>query len=239
MKMKIFLVLIFFSLLIFVLYMQSSKKDINYTILGDKDIFSNNIKSKNFSDLIFDELKDINDFGFYSKDFISKDIRIIDLINDINNNKKIDNITIQNILSRTNILILGIGNNEINYKISKIDSSENNDYIIYSYLDEILLDLENLINLIREYDKENIIFLGYYNDTGDKNNNKYYKYINNGAENIMKKNDIHFISMFNILNKNEDYLTQTNPVYVTNNGNLAIFNKIYSKIDELYLHKKI
>lgn len=238
MKMKIILVLIFFSLLVFVTYMQNSKEDVNYTILGDKDIFSNNIISKNFSDLIYDELSNNKDFGFYSKDFIDEDIRIIDLINDINANKKIDNITIQNILSRTNILILGIGNNEINYKLSKLDTNENNDYIIYSYLDELLVDLESLIKLIRDYNKNNIIFLSYYNDTGNKDNNKYYLYINKQAQKIMKENDIYFINTFNILNKNEDYLTDTIPVYITNDGNLAIFNKIYSKIDELYLHKK-
>lgn len=238
MKMKIILVLIFFSLFIFITYVENSKEDINYTILGDKDIFSNNIMSKNFSDLIYDELGNIKDFGFYSKDFIEKDIRIIDLINDINSNKKIDNLTIQNILSRTNILILGVGNNEINYKISKLDIKENNDYIMYSYLDRLLIDIQSLINLIKEYEKDNIIFLGYYNDTGNKNNDKYYIYINKQLEKIMKDNDICFINLFNILNKNEDYLTTNLPIYITNDGNIAIFNKIYSKIDELYLHKK-
>ena len=238
MKMKIILVLIFFSLFIFITYVENSKEDINYTILGDKDIFSNNIMSKNFSDLIYDELGNIKDFGFYSKDFIEEDIRIIDLINDVNSNKKIDNLTIQNMLSRTNILILGVGNNEINYKISKLDIKENNDYIMYSYLDQLLIDIQSLINLIKEYEKDNIIFLGYYNDTGNKNNDKYYIYINKQLEKIMKNNDICFINLFNILNKNEDYLTTNLPIYITNDGNIAIFNKIYSKIDELYLHKK-
>ena len=238
MKMKIILVLIFFSLFIFITYIENSKDDINYTILGDKDIFSNNIISKNFSDLIYEELSSIKDFGFYSKDFIENDIRVIDLINNINSNKKIDNITIQNILTRTNILILGVGNNEINYKISKLDMKENNDYIMYSYLDQLLIDIQSLINLIKEYQKDNIIFLGYYNDTGNKNNDKYYIYINKQLEKIMKDNDICFINLFNILNKNEDYLTINLPIYITNDGNIAIFNKIYSKIDELYLHKK-
>lgn len=238
MKMKIILVLIFFSLFIFITYVENLKEDINYTILGDKDIFSNNIISKNFSDLIYEELSNIKDFGFYSKDFIEKDIRIIDLINNINSNKKIDNITIQNILSRTNILILGVGNNEINYKISKLDMKENNDYIMYSYLDQLLIDVQSLITLIKEYEKDNIIFLGYYNDTGNEDNDKYYLYINKQLEKIMKDNDICFINLFNILNKNEDYLIKNTPTYITNDGNIAIFNKIYSKIDELYLHKK-
>ncbi|MBP3635499.1 MAG: hypothetical protein J6J17_03465 [Bacilli bacterium] len=239
MKMKIFLVLTFFSILVFISYIQGNKKEINYTILGDKDLFSNNIISKNFSDLIYDELKELNDFGFYSKDFINKDIRIIDLINDINNNIEIDDISVQNILKRTNLLILNIGNNEINYKLSKIDPNENNDNIIYSYIDEVLIDLEELIKIIKKYNDGNIIFLGYYNDTNNLDNNKYYSYINSKAQLIMKEYNIDFVNLFNILNKNEDYLTKKTPIYITNDGNLAIYNKIYNKIDELYLHKKL
>ena len=41
---------------------------------------------------------------------------------------------------------------------------------------------------------------------------------------------------FEILNKNSDYLTKTNPTYITNEGNMAIYSKIISKIDELHLH---
>ena len=206
--------------------------------MGDKDIFSNNLVSKNFSDLIYEKLKEQKDFGFYSKDFINNDIRIIDLINNIDDNIEVGNISIQNILKRTNLLILNIGNNEINYKLSKLDIEENNDNIIYSYLDEILIDLKRLIIKIRNINDGNIIFLGYYNDTNILDNNKYYKYINEKAKNIMKENNITYINLFNILNRNEDYLTKSNLVYITNDGNLAIFNKLYSKIDELYLHKK-
>lgn len=238
MKMKILLLLLFFLLLIIFTYKQLEKNEINYTILGDKNVFSNNIKSKNFSELIYDNLLEEKDFGFYSKEFISDNVRIIDIINDINSNKSIDNINIQNILDRTNLLILSIGNNEVNYKLSKLSQEENNDIYVYKYLDEVLSDLKLLINNIRQYNNGNIIFLGFYNDTNNTKNNKYYKYLNKNALNIMQNNDIEFIDLYNILNKNEDFLTKTNPIYITSEGNIAIFNRIYSKIDNLYLHKR-
>ncbi len=238
MKMKVLIVLIFFSLLVLFTYIHNEKEEINYTIIGDKDIFSNNLMSKNFSDLIYEKLIEQKDFGFYSKDFISKDIRITDLINNIDDNIEIDDITIQNILKRTNLLVLNIGNNEINYKLSKLDTDENNDNIVYAYLDEVITDLQKLIDKIKKINDGNIIFLGYFNDTNNIDNNKYYDYINKKVKNLMTKKNIIFIDTFSILNKNEDYLTKSNSVYITNDGNLALFNKIYSKIDELYLHKK-
>ena len=43
MKMKIVIVLAFFSFLVFISYLQTNKKEINYTILGNKELFSNNL----------------------------------------------------------------------------------------------------------------------------------------------------------------------------------------------------
>ena len=86
MKMKILIIFLFFTGIIFISYVKSNKEEINYTIIGEKELFSNNIISKNFSDLIYDELSKKNNFGFYSKEFIYKNISTIDMINNINNN---------------------------------------------------------------------------------------------------------------------------------------------------------
>lgn len=236
MKMKIVILLAFFSLFAFISYVQNNNKEINYTILGDKELFSNNLKSVNFSDMIYQKLDDDNLLGFYSKDFIRKDIRIIDVMNDINDNISIDNITIQNIIKRTDIMILSIGNNEINYKLSKIDKDINNDVEIYKYFDEIVNDASKLIDDIQKINKCKIIFLGYYNDTNNVNNDKYYIYVNDKIENMIKDKKQEFINLYNLLNKNELYLTKSTPIYITNEGNLAIYDKIVDKIDDLHLH---
>lgn len=238
MKMKIILLLIFFSFIALISYIQTNSKEINYTILGDKELFSNNLKSVNFADLIYKKLEDEELLGFYSKDFIKKDIRTIDVINDIDNNYEVDNITIQNILKRTDILIISIGNNEINYKLSKKDDNINNDNEIYKYLDSVIIDINNLVQKIENINKCEIIFLGFYNNTNNVNNNKYYNYINKKLENMLSKRNIKYINLFDILNKNDNNITNSNPVYITNEGNIAIYNEIIRKIDKLYLHKE-
>lgn len=233
MKMKILLVLFLFIVIIVYSYKQLNKNEINYTIMGDKEIFSNNIISKNFSDLIYDEIQNRNDFGFYSEEFIENDIRIIDLINYIEDNKSIDNIYIQNILKKTSILLLHIGNNEVNYKLSRISEEECNDKELYSYLDEVSNDFEKLITIIRKYNENNILFLGIYDTQNKKITSKYYDYINKKMNIICKNNKIDFINTYDILNKNDEYVEK----YITNKGNLALFNEIYGKFNKLYLHK--
>ena len=235
MKKKIILILIILIVILFFSYPNYYKKELNYTLLGDKQVFSNNIISKNFSDLIYDELikkEKIN----YNKDYIQSDVRIIDIINNINNNKKINNLSIQKLLKDSNILIINIGNNELYYKLAKYDHSENNEKEIYLYLDNVLKDYEVLLNLIKKYNNEKIFIIGVYNDTNNINNDKFYNYINKKIENYSENNNIIFI---NELNKNNNYITNTTPNYITNKGNLALFNKIYSKINSFYLHKTL
>ena len=230
--MKIVILLLFFSVLALISHISLNIKETNYTVLGDKEIFTNNLKSVNFIDLIYEKLNNENKIGFYSKDFIKKDIRTIDVINDIEDNIKINDISVQNILKKTDLLVLAAGNNEIQYKLSKIDETTN-DIEIYRYLDSVINDIDNLIKQIQKISKCNIIFIGFYNDTNNTTNDKYYKYINSKIEN---NNNITYINLFNILNKNKDYLTESDKVYITNEGNLAIYNKIMRKIDKLDLH---
>ena len=232
MKKKIILVLIILILILFFSFPNLYKNKINYTLLGDIKTFSNNIISKNFSDLIYEELNKKNETN-YNKDFIQKDIRIIDIINNIKENKKINDINIQKLLKDSNIIILSIGNNELNYKLSKYD---NNDKEIYLYLNDALNDYKYLLNLIKKYNNGKIFIISTYNDTNNKKTNKFYKYINKNIENYANKNQMIFIDK---LNKKSTYLTKTNEVYITNEGNLSLFNEIYSKISDFYLHKSL
>lgn len=235
MKKKIILVLIILTVILFFSFPNFYKHKINYTILGDKQLFTNNIISKNFSDLIYDELIK-KDKIIYNKDFINNDVRIIDIINDINDNKKINNISIKKLLKDSDILIINVGNNELYYKLSKYDNNENNNKEIYTYLDNILKDYKQLLNLIEKYNDKKIFMIGVFNDTNNINNDIFYNYINKHLENYTKNTNIIFI---NEIGNNKEYITKTKPIYITNKGNLAIFNKIYSKISNFYLHKEL
>ena len=206
MKIKIIILAIFFLILLSISFYQFNKKQLNYTIIGDKKYFKKNIISKNYADLVSDYLKSKNILNKTSKDFLYDDLRVTDLLNKINNNEIISKKTIQNTIYESDILLLNVGNNEINYKINNLNSEELNDLQVYNYLDEIINDLNKLINKISKISKTDIIFLGFFNETNNTYNDRYYKYINDKLKN--NKNII-FIDLFTILNKNNNNLYKT------------------------------
>ena len=126
------------------------------------------------------------------------DYRIIDLLNDINNNKRFiyknKEYLLDNVLIKADIIFISIGMNDLNY------NNNNN----YDYLDEVIRDLDTLLKLIRKYSKEDIYIFNYYN----LNSNELTIYINKRLNNLVKKYDINILDISNInsieLNK-DDY----------------------------------
>lgn len=235
--MKIIILIIFISVVCFISVKEYNKKVINYTIIGDKSLFSNTVKSVNYVDLISNYLLEEDKLGFYSKDFIYENIRVTDLLNKIKENDIQDDLSIQNILNKTNLLVINIGNNELNYKISNIDVENANDKYIYKYLDEVINDIMHLLYKIDNISKANIIFIGYYNDTVNSYNDRYYDYINSKLEKKLKKLNITYINTQKILNEKRSYLDIDKNVYITSNGNIRLYDVILSKIKEIYLQK--
>lgn len=235
--MKIIILIIFISVVCFISVKEYNKKVINYTIIGDKSLFSNTVKSVNYVDLISNYLLEEDKLGFYSKDFIYENIRVTDLLNKIKENDIQDDLSIQNILNKTNLLVINIGNNELNYKISNIDVENANDKYIYKYLDEVINDIIHLLYKIDNISKANIIFIGYYNDTVNSYNDRYYDYINSKLEKKLKKLNITYINTQKILNEKRSYLDIDKNVYITSDGNIRLYDVILSKIKEIYLQK--
>ena len=235
--MKIIILIIFISVVCFISVKEYNKKVINYTIIGDKSLFSNTVKSVNYVDLISNYLLEEDKLGFYSKDFIYENIRVTDLLNKIKENDIQDDLSIQNILNKTNLLVINIGNNELNYKISNIDDETANDKYIYKYLDEVINDIMHLLYKIDNISKANIIFIGYYNDTVNSYNDRYYDYINSKLEKKLKKLNITYINTQKILNEKRSYLDIDKNVYITSDGNIRLYDVILSKIKEIYLQK--
>lgn len=232
--MKIFVVIIFIVVISFITYKGFNKNDIDYMVMGDKKLFENNLKSINYTDLIHNYLVEKNKDGFYSKDFIYENVRVTDIIDKIDNNETINDLSIQNVIHKTELLLLNVGEEEINYKINNVE--EINEKEIYKYLDDLYVDVKSLIEKIDKISDCKIVFLGYYNNTGNKDNNKYYRYINNKIKNSNFENLI-FIDTYKILNEDNQNLILERKIYITNEGNMALYSKILDKINGIYLQK--
>jgi lysophospholipase L1-like esterase len=187
MKKIIFSIIVF--IIVFLIYYSNITDKIYYFSVGDYlSLGINNLNKieNNYSENI-KKNKKVSKYINYSK----TDYRLMDLINDINYNKKIkyNNKTynMQNILVKANYITISIGMNDIVYKKS----------ITYEYVDELLKDIENLFILIRKYNKDKIDFLGYYNLI---NNNDLIEYTNKRLKKLCDKNNINYIDI-SLLNK--------------------------------------
>lgn len=210
MKKIIFTVLIF--IMIFLIYYFNIDKKTYYVSIGDhlaKGINNFNKVENNYSGNIEEYYKSsLSNYVNYSN---IDDYRVMDLINDINYNKTImyknKEYKLQNILIKANYITLSIGMNDV--------LNKNN--ISYEYIDELLVDIENLFTLIRKYNKDEINFLSFYNII---NNNELIDYTNNKLNKICKKNNINYIDISNL----DDYIL--NGIYPTNDGYTYITNQI-------------
>lgn len=170
MKKIIFLCVVF--MIIFIIYFFNRDNKIYIVSIGDYESRNNTFQTNSIKYLNNSLEKYIN----YSN---INDYRIIDLIRDINENKqflyKKNKYKMDNVLIKADIIILTIGNNDLNY----YKELNNNKYV-----DEIINDLNDLFKLLRKYSKEKIVIYNF------KEENNMYKYANKRLSVLANKYDI-------------------------------------------------
>ena len=224
---------------IFLIYLSTLDRKIFYLSLGDElSVGYNeyNVKDYGYSDYVKDYLTDNKILETYINSYFKENLRTTDLVRMIKDNEKVlidgKNKSIKNSLIKADIVTLSIGNNDI---ISKLSLYKNyNKKEIYEYLDSYLIDLENLFTLIKQYCKEDIIFIGYYNILNDKDADIYFKYLNDKTKNLTKKYEITYIDILDKMKLEEN---KTNSFYPTKKGYVYIGEQIESFIEEEILTK--
>ena len=167
-------------IVVFIIYYYNSDKKIYYLSLGDYLSYGINNYEKidnGYSITIKNKYKTIlKNYVNYST---IDDYRVMDLINDIKYNKEIKyeekKYKIQNLLIKANLITISIGMNDLIYKKN----------LNYEYADSLLNDIEDLLKLIRKYNKDKIYFLGFYNII---NNSNLIEYTNKKLEKICNQN---------------------------------------------------
>ena len=193
-----------------------------YNVFKDNKIYYVSINDKTgdylYKDYIKDYLDELDKLEKYTDISISDD-RITDLIRNIKDNKVYGDKTFQNILIKADLLTLSIGYNDIISKLNKY-----NTYKMYGYIDTFILDLDNLFSVLREFDKEKIIMLGYYNPYSDEYDDMI-KYINQKVEDLSSKYHIEYINISDVNN----YISNKN---INIEGEHIIFDRIRCIIDD-------
>ena len=150
----------------------------------------------------------------YIDNYQKKGLRISDIINDINNNKKISykdkSYTIKNVLIKSDLVIISINNDDFLNRVFTYYNIEE----LYNWVDEMTIEYENMISLIREYCKEKVIVTGYYYPNSLNINQEIINlisYLNNKFLEISKINDIEYIDIFSLLVEKDNIIGKRYP----------------------------
>ncbi len=207
--MKIKILVIFFLALIFsfIIYDVTLTNRKSILILGDNHLTNNEYKT--YDKYLYDDLKD-NIIFFYELFTLDKnDYKSI--LNDIKNNKyvisKNKKIYLNQLISKSNVIILNANNEEYFSKCDKSDS------ILKEYDKKIYNDLNNLINVINKISTAKIIIIGNYCINKENSNlNELYKKYN-------------YINMFD-LTKNIENISSFKTLKLSNSGNYSLYKSV-------------
>ena len=199
--MKKIILVLFLFLSCYLIYNLTEDKSISCLVIGD-----------NIADNPY--LKDNELINEYNNQYINQDYRLIDLINIIKYNEELEiddqPISIHRLLKNTDILIISIGMNDIYYKL------KDNTKDIYTYMNDMVNNMEILLDEINEYHYQKVIILGYYNIT-DKHND-LFTYLNYKMKRITNKYNYQYLELNDLIKNNPNYLQNSNDFALNSQG---------------------
>lgn len=150
----------------------------------------------------------------YNSNYTDAYYRITDLINIIkyNEEKEINNekISLHRLLKTSDILIISIGMNDIYSKLNT-DTFE-----IYTYINDMVNNMEILLEEINKYSYKQVLILGYYNI--NNKNNDLFTYLNYKMKKITTKYNYEYIELNNFIKNNPNYLKNDHNFELNNQG---------------------
>ena len=162
------------------------------------------------------------------------------MINSITDNKKVSinkkQVTLQNALIKADLVTVSIGANDI---LNKINTELPIDYAsLYNYIDDLGDDLEELLSLMREYCKEDIVLIGYYNPypyLNNVNTDNVFSYLNSKYEKISREYDVIYVEIGTLFKENPQFLPNENDIHPSKEGYKAISGEIISAVNKTLL----
>ena len=248
---KLLIGFIITGIILVIIFFITKDKKIYYLSLGDSLAAGqtpNNTISESYGDYVSEYLKDKGVLEFYTKKFAKSGYRSIDLLDDLNNNKKIDikgkKITIKHALIKADLVTLSIGSNDLFYKLNignEFDMNEFDD--IYTYVDESINDVDKLLYELRKACKEQIMVFGFYNPFTNFSSSlantvePIILYANEKMKNLVKKYDMTYVDIHDAFLANDNYLPSKLEIHPTKDGYKSMSRSVINLIDKKMLAK--
>lgn len=230
--MKKILIILFCILSVFLIFFFFKDEKINYLSIGDtltKGINPYNNIGYGYNDYIKNYLNRNNLLRNFNNSYYNNSI--IGFESDIINNKIIvindKEIYLKKILRESDLLVISLGMDELSYHFKE----HNNIDDIYYEVNKMLLNLEDFVKVVREYAKNKVFFIGYYNPTNEYNSDidELFYYIDLKLNDMLNNYKIKYISIYEKV-KQGNYLENDN-YHLNSHGYLMIANEIISMIE--------
>ena len=199
----------------FFIYKITYHEEMNFISLGDGisvGLTAYNVKGYSYNDYLKDYFEDTAILREYISDFANVDETTKSLLNKITNNDSLmeSNITIQQAISKSKIITISLGMDELN-NLKVLKSKNINDY---------LNNMEKIIKLIRNINKNNQIIITSLYETSKLNKEKITK-INNELKSISNKYHLIFIDISDVV-LHKDFYMITDNYYLNYKGHQYI-----------------
>lgn len=248
---KLLIGFIITGIILITIFFMTRDKQIYYLSLGDSLAAGqtpNNTIEESYGDYVAEYLKDKEVLEFYTKKFSKSGYRSIDLLNDLNNNKKIKvdgkEITIKHALIKADIVTVSIGSNDLFYKLNVGNEFNMNEFDdIYTYVDEAISDVDKLLYELRKSCKEQIMVFGFYNPFTNFSSSlantvePVIVYANEKMKNLVKKYDMTYVDIHDMFLANDNYLPSKLEIHPTKDGYKAMAKSVINLIDKKTLAK--
>ena len=212
--MKIKLIIVVITLICcFCIYKLAFKDDSYLIAFGDSSCLAVSlygVESASYNDYLYDFLKNKGKVSKFNNEFCVKKQKIKNIIDDINNNKRLSGMSVLTLLDKAKYITIMIGYDELtSYKM--VDNG-----IKIEFLNEY----KKLLSLIKRNTKATIFLIGYY--SGFFNN---VEYINKHLKAYCQNNDIVFIDVSELSSNPLNFYVQ-NKYNLNGKGNKILFDYI-------------
>lgn len=239
--MKKILTMLIIALAVFLIYLGFKDNDIYYLSLGDSLAYGTTPyggKDYGYGEYVRDYLKGKDKLEVYVDSSIKPNKRTIDIIKDIQDNVKIEvngkQKTFQNALIKADFITISIGLNDFIGGLAIGPEFGMQD--LYNRFEQAYMDMEQLFRVMREYCKEDIVVIGYFDPTNSENLQEYFKYINQKIQELAASYNMQFINLQNILSDGK-YFENKDSFFPNKDGYQVIGEEIVKILEAKTLKK--
>lgn len=239
--MKKILTILIIVLAVFLIYLGLKDTDIYYLSLGDGLAYGKTPyggKDYGYGEYIRDYLSDQGKLETYVDGLVNPNKRAIDIMKDIKENVDIEvngkKKTFQNALIKADFITLSIGTNDFIKELKIGPDFGIQD--LYNRFEQAYIDMEELFKLMREYCKEKIVLVGYYDPTNSDNLKDYFTYINQKMKSLAASYNIDYIDIYDSF-KDEKYFENKDSFFPNKDGYQVIGKQIVNILEDKVLKK--